>query len=744
MSFIDRRIIADMCRRLLPPGVGIAAVLGSVLAASVSQDPSTRQPTFRTSTNIVVIDAVVLDGNGRHVRDLTVDDFEVIQSGRTMPVRQVVYVESAAGATGSSDSAGALLRAPSASAPAARRPSIGGTPIPSNARVMAVVVDDLGLSFESTATIRRTLTKFVNEQVKPGDLVAILRTSTGAGALQQFTTDKRLLLAAVDRVRWTILSRSGISAFTPIVAPDATGASNPGSGSAEATDERSIEGLRTQMLAAGSLGALEFVIRGVEPLPGRKSVVFVSEGMRLIDRPKGFETAGSGRVWRAFTRVMDRANRAGVVVYTMDPRGLATGGLTAEDNPQPEPPTPGGPPGTGGSLSEAARAVVLNSAADRRAFLMDSHESLVYIAEQTGGFAILNTNDLNRGFDRVLNDLAGYYLIGYEGVPNSVRSWDPGRVRIRVKRPGVRVRSRRALFGPADSERVSDTTSGDPLVDAAMSPFSASKLDVRVTGLFAHDPGKGSFLRSLFFIDPSAVEFAQREDGRHVAQITLALLTFGEDGRITDQWKRLVDLQLEPDTYRRVRERGILYSASIPIKKPGGYQLRAAARDERTTAVGSSSQFVEIPRVGKGRLALSSIVMRSADAASTAAEASTYDAPLEGLGDTVFGEPWVRIFSKGSDAVYTYEIYDGVSDDRTTLTTTAVLMRDGRAMHSGPASPLRRADRGRSVRAIPVAGRLSFSGATPPGSYTLQITVEQVRTTKVVRRVQQWAAFEVR
>ena len=79
---------------------------------------------------------------------------------------------------------------------------------------------------------------------------------------------------------------------------------------------------------AGTLGALEYVLRGIEDLPGRKSVVFVSEGFDL-----GIRDAKVSRIWSTFTRVMDRANRAGVVVYSIDARGLQTGGLTAEDDP---------------------------------------------------------------------------------------------------------------------------------------------------------------------------------------------------------------------------------------------------------------------------------------------------------------------------------------------------------------------------------------------------------------------------
>src|SRR5204862_2896358 len=83
-------------------------------------------------------------------------------------------------------------------------------------RTIALVVDDLGLSFESTYSVRRALKKFVDEQMQAGDLVAIIRTSGGIGALQQFTSDKRQLYAAIERVKWYAGGRAGISAFAPI------------------------------------------------------------------------------------------------------------------------------------------------------------------------------------------------------------------------------------------------------------------------------------------------------------------------------------------------------------------------------------------------------------------------------------------------------------------------------------------------------------------------------------------------
>ena len=85
-------------------------------------------------------------------------------------------------------------------------------------RTIALVVDDLGLSFESIHTVREALKKFVDEQMQPGDLVAIIRTRGGIGALQQFTADKRVLYAAIEKVRWYPMGRSGVEAVPRIEA----------------------------------------------------------------------------------------------------------------------------------------------------------------------------------------------------------------------------------------------------------------------------------------------------------------------------------------------------------------------------------------------------------------------------------------------------------------------------------------------------------------------------------------------
>lgn len=421
--------------------VCVSALLASSLIPLGAQEPAPAgQPLFRASATLVTVDAVVTDDDGRHVKDLTAADFEIVEDGTRRQVRQAVYVPLMSAyaapaiaslpddrdipASGNAPSIPPSRIVPLSRAVETRRERI--------TRTIAVVVDDLGLSFESTVNVRNALRGFVDEQVQPGDLVAILRTSGGIGALQQFTTDKRLLNAAVDRVQWTVLSRSGVTAFAPIVPPspldplpsdptrkvEERGMGGQGAEVGSAFGEDTMQTLRANVLTTGTLGALEFVVRGVQDLPGRKAVVFISEGFDLFNRK------GQAKVYSAFTRLMDRANRAGVVVYTMDGRGLETGGLTAEDNPQVpmqlEPGDAGPPP------DEVMRDILLGARYRRETTIRNTEEALHYLAWQTGGFAVLNSNDMAGGLARVLDDLQGYYLIGFDAPEDTSRDWVPG------------------------------------------------------------------------------------------------------------------------------------------------------------------------------------------------------------------------------------------------------------------------------------------------------------------------------
>ncbi len=194
----------------------VKATLALALLTPVAgQQPAPTQPpargtsgqddVVRVTTNLVQVDVVVTDKEGRPVADLRPEDFELSDGKRKQQITNFSYI-----------TAGAPPVQSASAAPAARKPN--APPIePARLtrgqvqRTVALVVDDLGLSFESTGFVRQALKKFVDEQMQPGDLVTILRTSSGAGASQQFTTDKRVLYDVIERVRWNPQGRGGLS-----------------------------------------------------------------------------------------------------------------------------------------------------------------------------------------------------------------------------------------------------------------------------------------------------------------------------------------------------------------------------------------------------------------------------------------------------------------------------------------------------------------------------------------------------
>ena len=260
------------------------------------------------------------------------------------------------------------------------------------------MVDDLTLSFESTYYVRRALKKFVDEQMQDGDLVAIIRTGAGIGALQQFTTDRRQLYAAIEKVRWNASGTGNIGAFAPLEARIDTGQEpdepQPGERTAEGIERENAD-FRASVFATGTLGAINYVVRGMAELPGRKSVMLLSDGFKLFTKDAtGF--VDSGRVLASLRRLIDQANRASVVVYTMDARGLQVTGITAADN-------------TSGRSAEQ----IQQAASDRNDELRDTQDGLRFLARETGGISIVNNNDLSGGIRKILDDQS-YYLVGYQ------------------------------------------------------------------------------------------------------------------------------------------------------------------------------------------------------------------------------------------------------------------------------------------------------------------------------------------
>jgi VWFA-related protein len=672
----------------------------------------------RITTNLVQVDAVITDKSGKIVTDLKPEEVEIFEDGRQQKITHFSY---------------------NVSESEVPPPETRLSPVDKNAaplppprlkmedvrRTIALVVDDLGLSFESTYYVRRALKKFVDEQMRPGDLVAIIRTSGGMGALQQFTADKRQLYAAIDRVKFYLIGRGGISAFAPIQPP------TPGERGEEidAANEE-LNQFRDDLYSVGTLGAVTYVVRGLRDLPGRKSILLISDGFRIYSRD---DPTRSFRTVQRLQRLIDEAGRASVVIYTMNATGLQTLGFTAADD-----------------LSGRDTQQLEEAMSSRRNAAFETQEGMDYLAKETGGIAIKNTNDLSKGIRRVLEDQRGYYLIGYRP---SESTFDPRtgrrqfhRLSVKVKRPGkFNVRMRHGFFGISDEEKPKPRTPVQQLIGALVSPFGATGVHLQLTSLFANDAKLGSFMRSLLYIDTRDLTFTNEPDGAHKGVFDIMAITFGDNGIPIDQIGKTYTIRLPDDEYKRVLREGLVYYVTVPIKKAGAYQLRMALRDTNSERIGSASQFVDAPDIKKKRLTLSGIVVRGENRVANSTPAST-TAKSEGVEQgSADASPAVRHLMRGMLLTYGFQIYNArieKASSRPQLITQVRLFRDGKEVFTGKEIPWESSGQIDPAR-LTAGGAIHLGGELTPGEYVLQVVVSDLLADRKHRIATQWMDFQI-
>jgi VWFA-related protein len=670
----------------------------------------------RITTNLVQVDAVVSDKDGKLVTDLKPEEIEIFEDGRKQKITHFSYNNATATEQPVKESRPTPADKNAPPVPPSRlRPE-------DVRRTIALVVDDLGLSFESTYFVREALKKFVDRQMQPGDLVAIIRTSGGMGALQQFTSDKRQLYAAIERVKWYATGRGGISAFAPIEPP------TPGPHGADIDAQaEELNQFREEVYAVGTLGAVNYVVRGLRELPGRKSILLISDGFRIYSRD---DPARNYRTLQKLQRLIDEAGRASVVIYTMNATGLQTLMPTAADD-----------------FSGRDFQQVQDAMADRRTTAFETQEGLDYLAYETGGMPIKNTNDLSGGIRRVLADQKGYYLIGYRP-DQSTFDARTGRRRfhhltVKVTRPGkFKVRMRHGFYGVSDEERPKPKTLGQQLFDALASPFGATGVHLQLTSLFANDAKAGSIMRSLLYIDPRDLTFTE-EAGFHLTTIDVMAITFGDNGVPIDQIGRTYHIKLPGDEYNRIMRQGLVYNVTVPVKKAGAYQLRVSLRDSASDRVGSASQFIDAPDIKKKRLALSGLVVRgqAANQSVTAATAAQSEGHEEGNAETSAA---VRHFKAGNVITYAFYVYNAKLDaaSHPQLKMQVKLFRDGAEIFTGKVTEFNPGQQ-TDMQRLAASGAIQIGSDLAPGDYVIQVVVTDTLADEKHRVVAQWMDFQV-
>jgi VWFA-related protein len=670
-------------RALAASAALVPLLLCAVLAEpSVQAPPSDARatPVVQVSVELVQVDASVTDRRGQRVPGLGPADFEILEDGRPQAVTHLSYVTVG----------GSAVEPAGAPKPAAEPV---GVPV---GRSLVVVVDDLAMSVEGVARVRVALRKMVEEQLEPSDRVALVLSSGGPGSTSAFSSDRRALLEAVEALHWGrgILSTASFPG-TPL-----GGMSLGHLADAERVDIR-------QRMTGAALAALRFTVEALLRVPGRKALVFFAEGLAFPSADPGEVPAQRLELWP----LTELANRASTVIYTIDPRG-AGGGAT-------------GIPDRHG-YTEAMCATL-------------SQQPLYDLARDTGGL-FLPTNDMVASVERVIEDQRGYYLLGYQPAAASFEAGRHGarhhRVSVRMKRPGLSVRSRVGYYGVADRD-VTRPPAVDALMRALETPLAPGQMGVRVTALPDADAARRPFVRILLHVDGAAVTLAAREGGGSEATLEALVEARGGTGEIAGRTATGFRIPVAAGDEGRARREGFVYALTLPVRRGGVYHVRAAVRDAGSASTGSASTYADVPDYRAGRLALSGLAV--------GAEKSVV-APVGPAALLPRVTPAVRIASRGSSIDYALRVFGARAEgptDQPRLATTTRLLHDGRAVYAGAETPLESAA-GAGRDAIPVGGRLQLPPGLDPGSYVVEVAVRDLASSGSSGRAVRSIDFELR
>jgi VWFA-related protein len=579
----------------------LAVCLPTTLAQTKPQKPAEPQDdVVRVNTELVQSDVMVFDKEGHFVDGLKGDQFELKINGKPTPVSFFERVTS-----------GRPVTPPAQGSSGANSTGAAGSTSTSTivpGRTVIFFVDDLHLAPASVERARKALLDFIDRGMADNDQVAVTSSSGQIGFLQQFTTDRFALRSAVARLNYrsgpgkTDTFRPPMSEYIALKIREGDEATismyvsemmkqectKTPDGLSCYTSPQAMRHLvveRAQMITTQSapdtvntLALLEGLMRTAAQLPGRKLVFMISDGFYLSER-----TMASREKIR---KVTEAAGRAGVVIYTLDARGLM-GEFRDVSNDRPM---------DGGGFTTGLTGEHIAAAQD----------GLNALAGDTGGRAFRNTNGpMAEWVGKMLDETANYYLLAWRPDTDEQKRGKFNHIEGSITgRPDLRVRLRSAYFKSAPLpilsvkkkvEKDTEKAREDDMrlvIDAAIAQTQIpTRLDVRVTQM----PGVGTQVAAAIEIDRAALSFDDK-DGKRAADLDIGGIFYNDKGKPVDSFVgRLRVFPIPDDAPPEKRKRALYgFRAWLP---PGLYQVRVGVRDVSSGRLGNATQWVEIPKV---------------------------------------------------------------------------------------------------------------------------------------------------
>ncbi len=679
--------------------IGIA-VAGTCLAVPVgTQTPS--QPTFKAEVEYVEVDAQVTDESGAVVRDLRKEDFQIFEDGKSQAILGFTFVD-------------VPIEKDNLAIGSVIEPDVRTNERPFTGRIYVLVLDDLHTAPLRAPRVKRAAMQFIDRHLAANDLMAVVHVAGSSAGSQEFTSNKRLLAAAVDRFMGQKLESATMAQNRLYFAGPSVATGTP----ADPYDaERGFNARATTRVLTEVSEKLS-MMRG-----RRKSVLFISEGLDY-DITDVMNNRSASAIMDGIRDAIAAATRSNASIFAIDPRGLTAmadeaieAGIFADQRPLTASSDPDAPPG-------AAQGRPGIGTSSLRSELQNSQDSLRTLAEETNGFASVNSNDFTSAFERIVTMNSAYYVLAYNP-PSNRRDGRFHRIDVRTSRPGLTVRARRGYVAPRANAKPPRNTNdiSPPLLRALNTPVPVDGLKLRVFAApFKGVSTSGSVVVGL---ELRGSELALA-DSQRVELVYAAVDASGETRADTDSFT----FKLPPDAKARIKQTGIRFLKRLNLPA-GRYHLRVGAHDTATGAVGTVSYDLDVPNFSGLPLAMSGLLLTSRDAASTVTAKG--DAELQKF----MNAPPVslRTFRRADDVAVVADVYDRAGSTLHIVDiVTAVKSRDGKVL-SEQKDERSSADLGGAVGAYVHQARVPV-GDLQPGTYVLSVEARSRLGQTVSRQIE--------
>jgi VWFA-related protein len=592
-----------------------------VAALWAAQQPPA-PPQFPASVEQVVVDAVVLDGNGAPVSGLSRDDFLVAEDGKPQAVASFEAVE--------------VRAEPGERQPgAASRVGVATNAVldsPAPRRTIVIVFDDLGLGPPQGERARAAVGAFVRAEVVGGDQLSLVSTSGHDRWVASTREEIEDLLDVLARLKGRAVSDPSADLMTDaeaclihvrrdartvaLVAERYQAAGVPLAGQAAeqlVSADAASTCQRATTRARRVLETLASSARSLQGVRGRKAVVIVSAGV-LFD-------AGMPE----YRQLLEACREANVAVYFLDATGLEAPPTNLAVSPVSPFRALSGqrPPAEGGADQEILAGAFATPGRDAAAVTAG-------LADETGGFTVRDTNDLAGGLGRIARDVRAYYLLGYVST-NPARDGRYRRITVRLSerggpsRKGWRVRARRGYDAPNDADAaLAPARPEQELRRILDSPVARSDVPLRLAAYALEDSSKApGTIRCVVVteVDTRALAPARQGGQPGDAGLDVAYETLPRDG---GPGERVVK-RVKP---RAGKAPGWLTVAQEMALPPGVHRVTVAARDVASGRSGSVSVRLDVPPTGVLRVS-KPVVSALGQAGATDRSHSTLLGPLE-------------------------------------------------------------------------------------------------------------------